>query len=416
VFTLQPGGSTGGVAFAAQPQVAVQDLYGNTVTGDTSSVTLAITTNPGGGTLTCAANPLAATAGVATFTGCAIDRPGTGYRLTATDGSLTVATSTTFNITLGPPAKLAFTTQPLGAHGGSPFATQPVVAIQDAGGNTVTAATSAVTLTIGTNPGAGTLACATNPLNATAGVATFVGCTINNMGNGYTLVATAPSLAPATSNPFDVSVASQTRTASGDLTPALPGNVQVNDLMLLIVSNTKVSDVRSVSAGWQSVAVASNSAGQGIHLSVYYRFFQAGDTAPTVNVDTDSGGASARVIAYSNVNTGNPFDGAAVTTTSPNTSSFTPTGLSTTFANSRAVSIVAENNNTSTVPALSLGAAQGFGMEPGFPDAWPNGNNSNHHSVAVAGKIVPTAGAVTFPTFSTDTAGVWAGVSIALRP
>jgi hypothetical protein len=354
---------------------------------------------------------------VATFTGCAIDRPGTGYRLTATDGSLIAATSATFNITVGPPAKLAFTTQPLGAHAGTPFATQPVVSIQDAGGNTVTTATDAVTLAIGTNPGAGTLACTANPLTATSGVATFAGCTISNQGNGYTLVATAPLLASATSDPFDVSVASQTRTASGDLTPALPGNVQVNDLMLLIVANTKVSDVRSVSAGWQSVAVVPNSAGQGIHLSVYYKVFQAGDTAPTVNVDTDAGGASARVIAYSNVNTGSPFDGAAVTTTSlSGISSFTPTGLSTTFANSRAVSIVAENNNTSTVPALSLGAAQGFGMEPGFPDAWPNGNNSNHHSVAVAGQVVPTAGAVAFPTFSTNTAGVWAGVSIALRP
>ena len=51
-FTMQPGGGTSQTAWAAQPEVTVQDAFGNTVTGNTSSVTLALTT-PGGASLAC---------------------------------------------------------------------------------------------------------------------------------------------------------------------------------------------------------------------------------------------------------------------------------------------------------------------------------------------------------------------------
>ena len=81
------------MAFGTPPVVKVQDLGGNTVTGDTSSVTLAITT-AGGATLTCtSANPLLAVAGVAAFIGCKIDLENPSFTLTATDGSLTSAVS-----------------------------------------------------------------------------------------------------------------------------------------------------------------------------------------------------------------------------------------------------------------------------------------------------------------------------------
>ena len=94
--TQSPGNTVAGVVFATQPQVTVQDHYGNTVTTDTSNVTITVT----GGTATltgCAANPRAATGGVATFSGCKIATAGT-YTLTATDGSLTPAVSVSFTI------------------------------------------------------------------------------------------------------------------------------------------------------------------------------------------------------------------------------------------------------------------------------------------------------------------------------
>ena len=48
VFTQQPGASsTGGAAFAPQPQVTIKDIAGNTMTGDNRQVTLAITSGTG---------------------------------------------------------------------------------------------------------------------------------------------------------------------------------------------------------------------------------------------------------------------------------------------------------------------------------------------------------------------------------
>ena len=155
-FTTQPGGGTGGTAWTTQPVVTVQDANGNTVTTDTSTVTVAIANNAGGGTLSGTLTK-AAVAGVANFSGNGlnIDKIGTGYTLTATDGSLTSATSSGFNITVGAAAKLAFTTQPGGGTGGTAWTTQPVVTVQDAGGNTVTTDTSTVTVAIGITRAAG---------------------------------------------------------------------------------------------------------------------------------------------------------------------------------------------------------------------------------------------------------------------
>ena len=67
------------------------------VTSDTSNVTLAITTNPpGNGVLSGSAT--VAASGVATFSNLSINKLGNGYVLTATDGTLTSATSNSFNI------------------------------------------------------------------------------------------------------------------------------------------------------------------------------------------------------------------------------------------------------------------------------------------------------------------------------
>jgi len=214
VFTTQPGGGTGGTIWSTQPVVTLQDANGNTVTGTAQSVTLTIQNNagPGGvlsGTTTAAVNT---STGQATFSGLSINTKGTGYTLTATGGSLTAATSNPFNITVGAAAKLVFTTEPVGGIYASPFPTQPVVTVEDAGGNTVTTSSASVTLAItsGTpaSGGPGTLAC-TGGLSksASSGVATFSGCTTgttNGQGVGYSLTATSGTLTQAISSLFNV--------------------------------------------------------------------------------------------------------------------------------------------------------------------------------------------------------------------
>jgi hypothetical protein len=210
VFTTQPGGTGAsvGTALPAQPVVTLQDAGGNTATGDASSVKLAITAGTGtaGAALGCATNPLAATTGVAAFTGCTVGLAGTGYKLHATDGALPAVDSAAFDVVNGAPTQLAFVQQPGGATGGTAFTTQPKVAIQDAAGTTVTADTSAVTLTVTplTGTSGAAFSCTADPVSAVAGVATFSGCDIDKVGTGYTLHATDGSLTPADSDPFDV--------------------------------------------------------------------------------------------------------------------------------------------------------------------------------------------------------------------
>src|SRR5262249_16453471 len=151
--------------------------------GDTSNVTVAIGTNAGGGTLS-GTTTMAAVGGIATFSTLSIDKAGTGYTLTAADGSLAGATSGTFNIT--PPAAhhLAFGVQPSNTVAGVAISPAVTVRVLDQFDNLVTGDNSSVTVAIGTNAGGGTLS-GTLTVAAASGVATFSTLSINKTGTGY---------------------------------------------------------------------------------------------------------------------------------------------------------------------------------------------------------------------------------------
>jgi hypothetical protein len=139
-----------------------------------------------------------------------------------TDSTKTANTSPAITVSLGTGVKLGFTSQPGASTINVPFTIQPVVAIQDAGGNTLTTvAVTTVTLGLGANPGAGTLTCTGGLTRTTSlGVATFSGCSINNAGVGYTLVASATGYASATSTAF--TVGAPTASASITITTSAP--------------------------------------------------------------------------------------------------------------------------------------------------------------------------------------------------
>src|SRR5579862_118319 len=93
---------------------------------------------------------------------------------------------------VGPPAKLAITTQPGNVAAGS-TTLSVTVSIEDANGHVVTTSNDQVTLAIQTNPSSGTLS-GTVQATAVAGIATFSNLSINNSGSGYTISASATSL------------------------------------------------------------------------------------------------------------------------------------------------------------------------------------------------------------------------------
>jgi len=96
---------------------------------------------------------------------------------------------------------LAVTTEPVGNTSGSALATQPVVRVVDASGNTVTTSSASVTVTAS----GGTLG-GTTTVTADNGVATFTNLTHTTAGT-YTLTFTSTSLTSVTSASFTTGVA-----------------------------------------------------------------------------------------------------------------------------------------------------------------------------------------------------------------
>ena len=183
-------------------QVAIQDASGNTVTTATTSVTVAIGTNPASGTLS-GTTTVSAVNGMAAFTNLRIDKVGTGYTLTASGTGLTGVTSSAFTITVGSATQLVFRVGPSGGATGVAFSPAAQVGIQDGFGNSVTTATNSVTVAIGNNPSGGTLS-GTTAASAVSGVATFSNLSIDRGGSGYTLTASATGLTGATSSAFSI--------------------------------------------------------------------------------------------------------------------------------------------------------------------------------------------------------------------
>jgi len=99
-FTVQPSATVIDSPFTPAVQVTAEDIAGNAVAGFTGTVTVAIATNSGGGTLA-GTTSVPASSGVATFATLRINHPGQGYTLRASSGSLGVASSDTFSIMLG---------------------------------------------------------------------------------------------------------------------------------------------------------------------------------------------------------------------------------------------------------------------------------------------------------------------------
>jgi outer membrane protein assembly factor BamB len=99
-FLQGPSNATAGATITPAVKVAVEDANGNIETTDNATqVSLAIGTNPAGGTLS-GGSAVTVASGIATFSGLSINTAGNGYTLTASSTpSYTGATSAAFNIT-----------------------------------------------------------------------------------------------------------------------------------------------------------------------------------------------------------------------------------------------------------------------------------------------------------------------------
>jgi hypothetical protein len=203
ITTVPSTTAASGVALATQPVITVEDASGAVLRGDTSTVTATLVGGTAGSTLT--SNTKVAAAGVATFSGLAINAPVGTYTLTFSDGTLTAATSATFALTVGPASQLVVAAAPSTFTGsGLVLAQQPVIKVEDSGGNVVaTVTTGAVTASVATGTGGALSAGST--ANFVAGVATFSGLTLTGTpGTVYTLKYTGDSLSVTGTAMIDV--------------------------------------------------------------------------------------------------------------------------------------------------------------------------------------------------------------------
>jgi hypothetical protein len=214
VYTTEPVGNVAeSTNFSTQPQVSVEDAFGNVVTSDTGSVTIAIsayTLGDGGntqGTLSCTNNTVNAVSGVATFANCQIaGTAGAGiYTLIATRIGLTSGGSSNVVITAGSASHLVFVQQPTDTFATHAIAPAVTVQVQDSFSNDVSYSSGEPTITLGVSA-PGTITTGGSATTNSSGIATFSSLTMGTAAASLTLTASVSGLTPATSSSFAVSV------------------------------------------------------------------------------------------------------------------------------------------------------------------------------------------------------------------
>ena len=253
-ITQEPTNTIAGESINPAITVELRDANNNLVSNATDTVTLAVATDPSsgaaslGGTLS-----VAAVNGIATFSDITLDKAFSGYTLQATSGALTAATTNSFNITPAAKAQLAFNTQPSEVEYNSAIAPAISVEIQDAFGNKTTD-TDTITLAINNNPEGATLG-GTLSVAASAGEASFNDISLDAVGTGYTLDASAAGLSTSTSDPFDVIA-----TATQIIITQNPSTTSTGDaLSPSIIAEIRDSQNNLVLGATNSVTVGFNS-------------------------------------------------------------------------------------------------------------------------------------------------------------
>jgi hypothetical protein len=263
VFLSTPTSGTAGQALSPSLTVAIEDAFGDVITGDKSTVTIAVSVGPArlsSGSITSAV----AVNGIATFSSLLLDAAGT-YKLSAADASLTTATSGNITIAAGAATKLFVSDAPVFATAGQVLSPGVAVVVQDAFGNAVTSDKSTITLSVSTGP-AGFDTGSTTSAVAVNGVATFSDLILDPAGS-YLLIATDGSLASGASTSITVNAATASElfvadapvvaTAGQALSPGV--TVVVEDAFGNAVTSDRSTITLSVSSGPADFASGSTT-------------------------------------------------------------------------------------------------------------------------------------------------------------
>ncbi len=269
VWITQPGTATAGSAIpgtpSGSPTVEVEDQYNNPVSGAT--VTMAVTTGPGSSFASGSTTSVSSGSnGQSAFSNLILDTAGTTYTITASDGSIHSAASSTFTVNASSTvASLAISTISSPQTAGTGFSV--TVTAKDAYGNTVPS--SDVTLTAhGFSFASGALSEDTN----SSGVAIFSAQVIDTAGTGYTISA-ADGSATATSNTFSVTASTnndqlvfvgQPQTTFAGTPMSSPVTVQIEDQYGNNISTNGVSVTLGISSPGTITSATSETTSLGL--------------------------------------------------------------------------------------------------------------------------------------------------------
>ena len=389
-FTVPPSNANAGSVIAPAIQVSAQDANGNLTPSFTGNVTMAIAANPGSGTLS-GTLTVAAVAGVASFSTLSINKPGVGYTLSATSGTLTVAASNAFTIAVGPLAQLIFSVQPSSAAAGASISPAVTVTGQDAGGNTITTFTGNVTVAIGTNAGGGTLT-GTLTAAAVAGVATFTNLSIDKAAAGYTLAASSGSVTPVVSSAFTITPAAAAK-LSFTVQPATTAAGSAITPAVKVTALDQFDNIATSFTGNVTVAIGTN--------------VNAGTLSGTTTIAAATGVATFSTLSIDSAGTGYTLTATAASVTDATSSTFNiipgaathlvfsvqPTNATAGVAIAPAMKVTALDAKGNVATAYTANVTVAIGANPG------SGALSGTATVAAA------AGVATFSTLSINKSG-----------
>ncbi len=182
-----------------------------------------------------------------------------------TESAIPDAGSVPRSITTGPDGSLWFTDFGTTAVGTAGFSTSPVtvtqqtpsrvtagsgfgltVAAEDASGDVLTSYNGPLTVSLGSNPGGGTLG-GTTTVTASNGVASFSGLTLTRAGSGYSLNISGVGLATGTSAAFAI-------------TPAAASQIVVTQGPSGVAANTAFTVVAAVEDQYGNLVTSANNA------------------------------------------------------------------------------------------------------------------------------------------------------------
>ncbi|MBK7785828.1 MAG: Ig-like domain repeat protein [Gemmatimonadetes bacterium] len=346
-----PATAQSGVPLSPAPVLQVRDGAGNAVPQAGVAVSVTIATGAGGvlaGTDTVLTNA----AGVATFSNLQLVGPVGSYTLAFGATGLAGVTASPLTLAAGPAAQLVLQTQPATtAQSGVALTTQPVVQLQDGGGNPV--AQAGVTVTASIASGGGSLGGTVQVATDAQGIATFTDLALSGTAGSRTLGFAASGLSGATSNaialgagaPASLAItAGNNQTATAGSPVAIDPQVQVTDL-----SGNPVAGV-----------------------SVTFTVTGGGGTAAAV-AQTDASGFAAVTWTLGGTAGANSLDASAALSGGTSTVSFTATGLA---GSAGRLAMV-------TQPSASAQSGVVFAQQPVIQLQDLNGNNVTTSGVAI---------------------------------